>query len=138
VRMERERGDGVLRTCKIYEWATTLCGDRNDVCFHTSCPLKQSVLLISSAETPPSDLWSSHDIHVMMGSHQLLVTLLYAGCVAEGDRRAWFESFVDCFFGKGHTPAPASSKPWTARAKSACISSRRARCFVPKSEIISC
>ena len=103
VYLERERGHGLLRQSKLFEWASTLCGDRSDVCFHISCPMKQSILFVSnSAAAAASIVWTSEDIKAMLGAHALLITLLYTGCVAESDRRAWFELFVDCVFGKGH------------------------------------
>jgi hypothetical protein len=65
--------------------------------------VKQNILVVSnSAAAATTVVWSSEGIKAMVSAHAIIIALLYAGCIAEGDRRAWFELFVDCVFGKGH------------------------------------
>jgi len=97
-RAEYAQGLATLRKSGLYHWAATMGGGRSDTCFLISCPLKQNLLLVSSEHT---SIWNSHDIQSVMGAHEMLITLLFAGCVAEGDRRAWFDLTIDCLFTKG-------------------------------------
>jgi len=99
LKAEYTQGLATLRKSGLYHWAATTGGGRPDTCFFISCPLKQNFLMVSSESTT---IWNTHDISSMQGAHEMLITLMFAGCVAREDRWAWFDLTIDCLFTKGY------------------------------------
>jgi hypothetical protein len=89
-REEERRGRQAIQNSSIYRLAVA-ASDAEESTAMLSCPIAENFIVISASSPAQGFTYTTQELSTMGGEHQLLMMLIFAGCVFAEDRKHFFQ-----------------------------------------------